>query len=176
MRWFPVIAFYMGITGWRVDFKLSLASFEPNIKSVRNLIDLSRDSLHSVHMLFTSTVGVVRCSSQSSSLDFILTTISSAYPATNVPESPDIDPHFAVGSGYSESKWVGERILELAGGSTTVVRIGQLCGGKRSGAWNEKEWVPTMVRLGQKLTCLPAEDQVCTFFLQMGPHSNVLDL
>ena len=63
-----------------------------------------------------------------------------------------------MGSGYPESKWVGERILTLAAEQTNlapvIVRIGQLSGG-RNGGWNPNEWVPSVVRSGQLLGCLP---------------------
>lgn len=40
-----------------------------------------------------------------------------------------------------------------------IVRIGQLCGG-RNGSWNTSEWVPSIVRSGQLLGCLPRADGV----------------
>ncbi|PCH43993.1 acetyl-CoA synthetase-like protein, partial [Wolfiporia cocos MD-104 SS10] len=48
------------IVAWRVDFKLALASFESNVKGVRNLIDFSLKSclLDSPRLIFTSSIGV----------------------------------------------------------------------------------------------------------------------
>jgi len=75
-----------------------------------------------------------------------------------VPETAMTDAALAVGSGYPESKWVAERILTLASEKTSlrpvIVRIGQLSGG-RNGSWNPVEWVPSIVRSGQLLGCLP---------------------
>ena len=56
-----------------------------------------------------------------------------------------IAPNVAIGSGYTESKWVAERLLEIAAErklvQSVVVRIGQLSGGK-NGAWKVSEWRP----------------------------------
>jgi thioester reductase-like protein len=69
-----------------------------------------------------------------------------------------------MGSGYSESKWVSERILARASLSnpaleTVIVRVGQLAGGP-TGAWNANEWFPSAVRSGRILGCLPMLDAV----------------
>jgi thioester reductase-like protein len=83
---------------------------------------------------------------------------------TNGPakESP-IGPEVAVGSGYSESKWVSERLLEIAAAETplqpTIIRVGQICGGP-NGFWNDKEWVPSLIRSSIHLKCLPSSEQV----------------
>jgi thioester reductase-like protein len=61
--------------------------------------------------------------------------------------------------GYSESKWVAEQILENFSKTTQlksiIVRIGQLAGAAGNGAWNTKEWFPTLVKSGGALGCLP---------------------
>jgi len=59
-----------------------------------------------------------------------------------VPEE-HLDLQAALGTGYSESKWVAETILkrasEITGIQTTIVRVGQLCGDSVSGGWTTKE-------------------------------------
>ena len=66
--------------------------------------------------------------------------------------------------GYGESKWVTEQVLHRAARSTglrtTSVRVGQLSGDSRSGAWNAKEWVPTLVRTSARVGSLPTRDCV----------------
>lgn len=68
-----------------------------------------------------------------------------------------------MGSGYGESKWVAERILDRMAKTTAlrpvVVRIGQLSGGK-NGSWNTAEWIPAVVRSGEVVGALPASDDV----------------
>jgi thioester reductase-like protein len=90
------------------------------------------------------------------------------YPDFTSPEPAEEtaipEPSMAVGTGYSESKWVTERILDVASQRTTmrttVVRIGQLSGSSKNGAWNVKEWVPAIIRGGQIIGCLPFRDEV----------------
>jgi len=75
-----------------------------------------------------------------------------------VPEE-HLDPEAALGTGYSESKWVAETVLkrasEITGIQTTIVRVGQLCGDSVSGGWTTKEWFPALLRSSQYLGCIP---------------------
>ncbi|OBZ73545.1 hypothetical protein A0H81_05885 [Grifola frondosa] len=65
-----------------------------------------------------------------------------------------IEPEIAVGTGYTESKWVSEHILHQAKAKSSlrpvVVRVGQVCGGQ-DGAWNLNEWFPSLVQSVEKL-------------------------
>jgi thioester reductase-like protein len=73
------------------------------------------------------------------------------------------NPETSVGTGYSESKWVAERILDAAAERTVlrpvVVRFGQVCG-DGNGTWNETEWFPSLVKSALTLGCLPSLDGV----------------
>ena len=75
-----------------------------------------------------------------------------------IKEAP-INPEVAVGQGYTESKWVSERLIEFARAETSldavIVRVGQLSGGL-NGSWNTAEWFPSMVRSGIHLKCFPS--------------------
>ncbi|KDQ07647.1 hypothetical protein BOTBODRAFT_180516 [Botryobasidium botryosum FD-172 SS1] len=131
---------------WRVDFALSLSSFEPLIKGTRNLVDLALMSPHPTpaRVLFTSSVSVV---------------MNWTAP-TPVPEDT-LEDTTAIVMGYGESKWVSERILQIAGEVTAlrpvVVRLGQMSGGE-NGSWNQSEWLPCIVRSGEVLGVLPTTD------------------
>jgi thioester reductase-like protein len=53
--------------------------------------------------------------------------------------------------GYSESKWITERLLDAAGKksevSSAVLRIGQIAGPVEAGVrgiWNKVEWLPSV--------------------------------
>ena len=80
-----------------------------------------------------------------------------------VKEEPIHDATVPIGIGYTESKWLGERILEearnKAGLRGTIVRPGQLCGSP-NGSWNEREWFPTLIQSAEYLRCLPDVDNV----------------
>ncbi|KAI0050773.1 acetyl-CoA synthetase-like protein [Auriscalpium vulgare] len=138
---------------WRVDFNVSLASFEPLIAGVRNLIDMALSSPHDSlpPILFTGSISVV--------------------PGQNKPlhiaEEALPDPSVAIGTGYGESKWVAESILlqakRAANLRTTIVRVGQLSGDRARGIWSEKEWVAAMLRSSQALGCVPERDEMISW-------------
>ena len=74
-----------------------------------------------------------------------------------------VPPESALGSGYTQSKWVIENILLAAQEYTDLcpvsVRVGQITGGP-SGAWNTTEWFPALLKSSQYLGCLPSLDKV----------------
>jgi len=127
---------------WRLDFNLGLTSFEPNIQGTRNLIDMARLSPYgpSVKILFTSSV----------SSAFSWDKTQGPYP-----EEVVVDPKYAVGNGYGESKYVSERILGQSGVQATAFRIGQITGGRPNGAWATTDWVPILIKSSIRLGCLP---------------------
>jgi len=132
---------------YRVNFALSLFSFEPNIRTARNLVDFALSSPYASppRLLLISTIGVVH-----------------NYPQDGVvPEAP-VPPESALTNGYTQSKWVIERIFLAAQEYTSLrpvsVRIGQITGGA-SGAWNKTEWFPGMLKSSQYLGCLPMLDK-----------------
>lgn len=67
-------------------------------------------------------------------------------------------------SGYSQSKWVVETLLLKAkrerGLCVNVVRVGQLAGDTKVGGWNEKEWLPVMLRGSQMMGAFPERSEV----------------
>lgn len=138
---------------WRVDFNITLASFEPLIVGVRHLIDLALSSSlpRSPKFMMISSISVLR-------------NHSSSAPA---PEAPVEDARISVGSGYSESKWVAEHLLARArkdaGLDTTVVRVGQLSGDTLLGRWNPKEWVAALVEAGKSLSCMPLRHETISW-------------
>ncbi|KAH7890598.1 acetyl-CoA synthetase-like protein [Phlebopus sp. FC_14] len=128
---------------WRLDFNLSLSSFEPNIRATRNLVDLGLaspyQSSNPIRFLFTSSIGS-----------------ASSWDRTrgSVPEEVILDPGVAVGTGYGESKYVAERIIVQSGLHATSLRIGQMTGGP-NGAWATTDWVPIIVKSSITLGALP---------------------
>ncbi|KAE9398018.1 acetyl-CoA synthetase-like protein [Gymnopus androsaceus JB14] len=128
---------------WRLDFNLSLASFESHVKGSRVLMDLARSSRHSssIRFLFTSSIG----SAQSWDAKIL----------GPYPEEVVMDAKYAVGGGYGESKYVTERILAKSGLDATSFRIGQVTGGAPNGAWATSDWVPIIVRSSINIGTLP---------------------
>ena len=123
---------------WKVDFYLSLPSFEPHIAGVNNLIKFSAASQNSPPIFFTSSVGAVG-------------KWNDKHPNELAPEMAIDDPGVAECQGYSESKWITERLLCAAGNkcglSSAICRVGQISGPVERGGkgkWNIQEWLPSV--------------------------------
>ena len=76
------------------------------------------------------------------------------WSAEVLPERHIPDPRVAVGIGYGESKWVSERIVQIASERTPLrpvsVRLGQLsCIG--DSPWDDDMWLPRQVASGVHL-------------------------
>ena len=147
-----------------VNFNNSVSSFEKNIKGLRHLIDFALQVKQptSARLIFISSVGVFRSKLQSIielSREYIfLNTIIADSESRLALEEPIENLETAMGSGYSESKLVSEKILEQAATHASLratnIRMGQLTGG-RLGAWNEQEWFPSLVKTSIALQILP---------------------
>lgn len=87
-------------SAWRLDFNLSLASFEPNVHGTRHLIDLARAGPYAgnVKFLFTSSIAQALRWDKSQG---------------DYPEKVVSDAKYAVAIGYGESKYVAERVCLL---------------------------------------------------------------
>ena len=80
-----------------------------------------------------------------------LSSVTSLASSTQVPESVVVDASAAAHTGYGESKYVAERILNEAskhipGLSTTILRIGQIAGPvEHNSIWPAREWLPSLI-------------------------------
>ncbi|THH10120.1 hypothetical protein EW145_g1561 [Phellinidium pouzarii] len=115
--------------GWQVKFNIPVKEFEENFRGVRNLVDFS---LHSRD--------------------------DPSDPEKIWPEELFEESDSALSTGYSQAKWVSERILAEAAKNTalrpTVVRVGQLVGGP-DGNWSEHEWFAALIKTSITLGMLP---------------------
>ncbi|KAF8953018.1 putative aminoadipate reductase [Flammula alnicola] len=129
-------------TAWRLDFNLSLSSFESSIRGTRNLIELAHSSPHAsdIKFIFTSSVASALSWDQSQG---------------PYPEEVVLDPRYAVGNGYGESKYVTERILSTSALNAISLRIGQISGSRPKGAWAITDWMPILVKSSLALGALP---------------------
>ncbi|KAF7373859.1 General substrate transporter [Mycena sanguinolenta] len=134
---------------WKLDFNLSLASFENHIVGTRHLVDLALSSPRTPRFLFTSSIA----------------SAISWNPAQGpCPETLLIEDGINEGStGYGQSKFVAEQILARSGLRATSLRIGQICGSVSSGAWATSDWLPILVKTSLTLGCLPLADGVVSW-------------
>ncbi|KAJ7191142.1 male sterility protein-domain-containing protein [Mycena pura] len=150
--------------GTYVNFNVSLASMEPLVAGTRQLVDFALSSPHAAppRLLFVSSVGVFRRAH-----DVIFPGLASQTNwhrrtgwtgTTAAAEEPISDPKVSAGQGYAASKWVAETVLDAAARTTAlkpvIVRAGQLSGAA-NGAWNFREWFPSLLRASQLLGHLP---------------------
>ncbi|KAF9044701.1 hypothetical protein BDP27DRAFT_1434674 [Rhodocollybia butyracea] len=151
---------------WRLDFNLSLASFEPHVKGSRVLIDLARSSQHSSSIRFLFMLSISSTQSWN------------AQAQGPYPEHVVMDAKYAVGGGYGESRYVTEWILAKSGLQATSLRIGQITGASApNGAWATTDWVPITLKSSLSLGILPdafgvvswiSMDAVCDALLDIG--------
>ena len=139
---------------WPMDFKLKLESLEPQIKAVRDLIDIARLAhrkrpfLRPRLVLASSIAAVGSCSKTSAS-------------GAVVPEVPMNDPAVTLPIGYAQAKWCCEKVAESAYHAIPheielmIVRIGQLSGSQATGFWSQKEHFPAFVRVCQDIGAVP---------------------
>ncbi|KAA1470119.1 acetyl-CoA synthetase-like protein [Dentipellis sp. KUC8613] len=124
-------------TAWQLNFNLIVDDFaRVHIAGVRHLLDLALSSQRATppSFLFISSIGV-----------------AGYFVSSFVPEEPIANPAtVAHQNGYSQAKFVAERIIDRAARETglraSVVRCGQLSGSTASGAWNETEYIPILLR------------------------------
>jgi nucleoside-diphosphate-sugar epimerase len=124
---------------WAVNFAIHLPAFEPQLLGLHNLLAFSVQTDRNARLLFCSSIGVAQ---------------STEGPAT-IASAPISSFDNCSPMGYSQSKLVGERIIESAarnGASATVLRIGQIIPGRRRGTklWNPTEAFPLIIRSASK--------------------------
>ncbi|KAJ7174132.1 acyl transferase domain-containing protein [Mycena crocata] len=130
---------------WRVDFMAPLSEFEPLLFGTTQLLEFAITSLRPVppSFSFISTIGVYQ-------------NLSSKI--LSAPEAPIADAAVAIRTGYVESKWVGERLVQMTSETrylnANVIRVGLLTGSD-TGAWDVSQWVPAIVESGIHIGCLP---------------------
>lgn len=135
---------------WPVNFQLALSSFEPHVRGLQSLIQLSLDvrSPQPARLLFCSSMGVAL----------------GTQGQRRIIEEPIMDLRQASGSGYTQSKLVCEYVVQRAaedfGASVCNLRIGQIVGDTNSGLWNVSEAPPLMIRSALTLGKLPSLEMV----------------
>lgn len=128
---------------WRLDFNLSLKSFEdPHLKSIRTMVDLSAKSKKNARIVFVSSIS------------------SMIGSGSYVAESPPEAYSNALNLGYAESKCVAEMVLAEASKITqtpvTILRVGQVAGSTNSQApWPVQEWLYQAIKAVRNTGLIP---------------------
>ncbi|KAI0449144.1 acetyl-CoA synthetase-like protein [Xylaria acuta] len=127
---------------WKLDFGLSLRSFEPFIQAVRDTVELAASGAQISRILFVSSLSSI-----------------GNLPARD--EAPVHDAEAPLSFGYAQSKHVAERILAAAstkcGIPVSTVRVGQVGGSlnDRGGAWPEQRWISALLLTAKVIGSMP---------------------
>lgn len=134
---------------WQVDFNQSLDSYERgHVGGVRHLTGLAMESAHGAAIFFVSSISSV-------------SNHGARERARVVPEETIRDFSAPQRMGYAESKYVAERLLDMAATEcdvpVSVCRVGQIAGPvrRREGAWSKREWLPSLVLSSRHLGVVP---------------------
>ncbi|EIW76918.1 acetyl-CoA synthetase-like protein [Coniophora puteana RWD-64-598 SS2] len=140
---------------WHLNFNLPLSHFIPHVSGTRALVDLALSSRrpNPPKFVFISSIGAVA--------HYVASHSNSIPTHEQVPERPFQDPSLPAHSGYAESKYVAERILDAvckcAGLRCAILRAGQLAGSSGSGYWNPREYVPILFASARMMGCVPGD-------------------
>ncbi|UQC73913.1 male sterility protein [Colletotrichum lupini] len=131
---------------WKLDFNQPIQQFED---------DCLRGTMHLMSFCLT---GLKKTFNFMSSVAAAM-----GSPAgTKVPELPlSPDPANTLPTGYAQSKFIIEQVTQHYASTHNVpvriLRVGQLCGHSRLGAWNHTEMWPTMMMAGlNQLDAMPS--------------------
>lgn len=135
-------------SAWDLNFLRSLDSYaSSHLKGIQYLVDFAAQAKRLNCLVFLSTVAT-----------------ATAWAETHenpIPETIMNDWYAAESMGYAESKSIAERLLaaasEKSGLRTAICRLGQIAGPTtKSGAWNHREWIPSLIGSSIYLGKLPA--------------------
>ncbi|KAL4890135.1 hypothetical protein BDV59DRAFT_195244 [Aspergillus ambiguus] len=134
---------------WPVNFIQPLPFFESSLDGVLNLIHLASAAPHRPSVIFLSSIAAV------------LDTHRTKEPLFSIPEAFIPDTLCATSSGYGESKYIGEALLDYAVRCLHVnaasCRIGQVAGTTEAPySWNRMEWFPSLIISSKHLGVLPS--------------------
>ena len=138
---------------WPVNFNIPLRSFERHIAGLHRLLQFS------LSVNRPEPAQVFFCSS-------ISTALNTPTPAS-IPNAPIESSDCVSQTGYARSKFVGEHVVwnaARAGARSYVFRIGQIVGDTHKGVWNDKEFLPMMIRSALTLKALPILQDVSHLF------------
>ncbi|KAI0508876.1 hypothetical protein F5B22DRAFT_378949 [Xylaria bambusicola] len=131
---------------WPVNFNIPVQSFEPHIRSVRNIGDFAAQAAKRVAVVFISSIGTGERWDTS---------------AGKLPEKR-LEDLALPAAGYGRSKMVGSLILEDVAQAgdfpAAMIRVGQIAGPQaEKGFWNKQEWLPSIIASSLYLGALPSD-------------------
>lgn len=149
--WLAANATHIIHNAWPMSGTRPLKAFEPQLQTMRNLLDLAREMALGnpktrIGFQFVSSIGVVGYADTSAGPQILEDRVSIAA---------------VMPSGYTEGKWVCERMIDETLHRypslfrATVTRPGQISGSSHSGFWNPVEHFAFLVKSAQALRVWP---------------------
>ncbi len=141
---------------WPMSITRPILAFEPQFKTIANLIVLARDIACRRHPRVFFKVGLQFISSIATAGCFPLWSGNSLVPEAQMTAASVLP------TGYGDAKLVCEQMLHRTLGQhpscfrPMTIRIGQIAGSKTSGYWNPVEHFAFLVKSSQTLKALPA--------------------
>jgi thioester reductase-like protein len=134
---------------WQVDFNITVNSFSSHIGTVRQFVDFSAHSKFGAQLFFVSSISAVA--------NWRTATGSTE----NIPEQIYENWKISGTTGYGQSKFISERLLDTAVKEAdipaVVCRIGQVAGPtSTAGMWPKQEWLPSLIKSSKHLGRLPS--------------------
>lgn len=135
---------------WPMNYLLPLRLFNPQFAFLRSLLEfaVNGSGYRATRFIFVSSIAAVA-------------RIGLENGGSPIAETPAPIDSAACGIGYADGKLVCEKIVEQAARvyagqlEAASIRCGQMTGAKVSGAWNEKEQIPMLLKTGQSMGSLP---------------------
>ncbi|RWA05313.1 hypothetical protein EKO27_g9790 [Xylaria grammica] len=133
---------------WRVDFNLTVESFALDRAAVTSLVDFAARSNFGAKIFFLSSIGAVA------------NWQSVSGGSESIPEAIFDEWKIPDRTGYAQSKFISERVLDTAvrevGVVGVVCRLGQISGPTTAaGVWPKREWLPSLVASSKYMGKVP---------------------
>lgn len=134
------------LNAWPTRWSLPLSEFEPSLQALRRLIDFSAASPNRPPIMYMSSISAF------------------LYSASPIPERANKSSATTGPTGYSQSKNLGERLLDAASEQSGIRHIvcrvcqtaGPVLNEEKKGAWNPYEWAPMLIASSRYMGKVPA--------------------
>lgn len=148
-------------SAWPMSGTRPLKGFEPQLQTMRNLLDLARDmATHATTSVSESGSGT-GLERTHIGFEFVSSIGVVGFSAERRVREESVPMAAVMPGGYTEGKWVCERMLDETLRRhphlfrAIVSRPGQIAGSTRSGAWNPAEHFAFLVKSAQALRAWP---------------------
>ncbi|KAH8661698.1 male sterility protein-domain-containing protein [Tricladium varicosporioides] len=133
------------LNGWAVNFNITLSAFNQQLAGIINFSKFAAQAQHSPSILFVSSISSIKGAANTEPI---------------ISERILVDHSAPLSMGYSESKYIAERLLDFSAEKlfidARIARVGQIAGPiHAAGTWNKWEWLPSLIISSLHVGALP---------------------